>query len=225
VVRNALESNCRSIAYTYSEPTVFYEYVYDTAVLAKRRGLCNVMVSAGYINPRPLAELAPLFDVVKIDLKGFSESFYRRVVKGELRFVLRTLTELKRHGVLTEVVNLVVPTLNDDPRDLRRMCRWVASELGPDTPIFFSRFTPQYQLQNLPPTPVETLEEAHAIARSEGLRYVYLGNVPGHPAENTYCPVCGRVLVRRHGFAVLSNVLGPDGRCPYDGTRIPGIWG
>lgn len=224
VVQQALATGCRSMAYTYAEPTVFYEYVYDTALLANRQGLRNVMVSGGYINPAPLRELIPLFDIIKIDLKGFNERFYRRIVKGELRFVLRTLVELKRGGVLTEVVNLVVPTLNDDMGEIRQMCRWIVRELGPDTPLFFSRFTPQYRLQNLPPTPVETLERAYAIAREEGLHYVYLGNVHGHPAEHTYCPTCGRVLIRRHGYAVLEYNLGPGGVCPYDGTRIPGIW-
>lgn len=224
IVRNAVATGCQSIAYTYAEPTVFYEYVYDTARLAKQHGLRNVLVSAGYINLEPLAELAPLFDIVKIDLKGFNESFYRRVVKGELRFVLRTLTALKRHGVLTEVVNLVVPTLNDDPQEITRMCRWVVRELGPETPVFFSRFTPQYRLQNLPPTPIETLERAHAIAREAGLQYVYLGNVHGHPAEHTYCPTCGRALIKRHGYVVVGYDLAPGGMCPYDGTRIPGIW-
>ncbi len=224
VVRNALATGCRSIAYTYAEPAVFYEYVYDTALLAKRAGLRNVLVSAGYINPEPLRELIPLFDIIKIDLKGFNEHFYRRVVKGELRFVLRTLTELRRGGVLCEVVNLVVPSLNDDPSEIRRMCRWIVRELGKDTPLFFSRFTPQYRLQNLPPTPIEALERAHAIAREEGLRYVYLGNVHGHPAEHTYCPTCGRALIRRHGYSVIGNDLRPDGTCPHDGTVIPGIW-
>lgn len=224
IVRSAVSTQCRSIAYTYAEPTVFYEYVYDTAVLAKRRGLRNVLVSCGYINPEPLAALAPLFDIIKIDLKGFNERFYRRVVKGELRFVLRTLVELRRHGVLTEIVNLVVPTLNDDPEEIRRMCRWIMQELGPDTPLFFSRFSPQYQLQNLPPTPAETLERAHDIARAEGIRYVYIGNVHGHPAENTYCPTCSHVLIRRHGYAVLEYRLAPGGFCPYDGTKIPGVW-
>ena len=224
VVQQALATGCRSVAYTYAEPAVFYEYVHDTALLAKRQGLRNVMVSGGYINPAPLRELIPLFDIIKIDLKGFNERFYRRIVKGELRFVLRTLVELKRGGALTEVVNLVVPTLNDDMGEIRQMCRWIVGELGPDTPLFFSRFTPQYRLQNLPPTPIETLEHAHAIAREEGLRYVYLGNVHGHPAEHTYCPTCGRVLIRRHGYAVLEYNLGPGGVCPYDGARIPGIW-
>lgn len=224
IVRQALATGCRSVAYTYAEPIVFYEYVHDTAVLAKQAGLRNVLISGGYINPEPLAELAPLFDVIKIDLKGFNERFYRRVVKGELKFVLRTLTELKRYPVLVEVVNLMVPTLNDDPDEIRRMCRWIRQELGADTPLFFSRFMPQYQLQNLPPTPVETLERARAIALEEGLHYVYLGNVPGHPAENTYCPVCGRALIRRHGYAVEGYDLAPGGVCPYDGTKIPGVW-
>jgi len=224
IVAAALAAGSASVAYTYAEPTVFYEYVSDTAVLAKQAGLHNVMVSAGYVNSEPLRELAPLMDVVKIDLKGFNEQFYRRIVKGELRFVLRTLQELRRLDTLVEIVNLVVPTLNDNPRDIAAMCQWIRREMGPDTPLFFSRFMPQYRLQNLPPTPVETLERAHAIAKEAGLRYVYLGNVPGHPAESTYCPTCGRVMVGRYGFAVTEYHLAPGGVCPFDGTRIPGIW-
>lgn len=224
IVQAALAAGSASVAYTYAEPTVFYEYVHDTATLAKQAGLHNVMVSAGYINPEPLRELAPLMDVVKIDLKGFNESFYRRVVKGELRFVLRTLRELRRLNTLVEIVNLVVPTMNDNPREIQAMCQWITREMGPDTPLFFSRFTPKYRLQNLPPTPVETLERAYAIAKEAGLRYVYLGNVPGHPTESTYCPTCGRVMVGRYGYAVTAYHLAPGGFCPFDGTRIPGIW-
>jgi pyruvate formate lyase activating enzyme len=224
VVQAALKTRCKSIAYTYSEPIVFYEYVLDTAKLAKTRGLHNVLVSGGYIEPEPLTQLAPYFDVVKIDLKGLDESFYREVVGGELTYVLRTLTELKKHHVLTEIVNLVVPTLNDKEADFRRMADWIHRNLGDDTPLFFTRFTPQYRLQNLPATPVETLERARQIALEAGLHYVYLGNVPGHPAESTYCPRCGKVLIRRHGFAILENHLAKRGRCPYDGTRIPGVW-
>ncbi|MCX5789811.1 MAG: AmmeMemoRadiSam system radical SAM enzyme [Elusimicrobia bacterium] len=223
VVRYAQGTRCRSVAFTYSEPAVFFEYVLETAKLAKKAGLRNVMVSGGYINPEPLAELAPYFDVVKIDLKGFSEDFYRKTVGGELRFVLRTLTELKRHRVFSEIVNLVVPGLNDDPADIRRMCKWVKENLGPDVPLFFSRFMPQYQLANLPTTPVETLTEARNTAIALGLHYVYVGNVAGHDGENTYCPRCRRVLIRRYGFAVQEMNL-KDGRCPWDGTKIPGIW-
>ncbi len=224
VVRAAKKTGCRSIAYTYAEPVVFFEYVLETARLAHEAGLKNVMVSAGYIEPEPLAELAPYFDVVKIDLKGFDEQFYRDTVGGELRFVLRTLLELKKHRIMTEVVNLVVPTLNDRDEDFGRLARWIKDNLGAETPLFFSRFTPQYRLQNLPATPIETLERAHKIAREAGLRFVYLGNVPGHPAESTYCPRCERALIRRHGYAVLENHIGPDGRCPSCRKKIPGVW-
>ncbi|MBI5242235.1 MAG: AmmeMemoRadiSam system radical SAM enzyme [Elusimicrobia bacterium] len=225
VVDAALGTRSKSIAYTYSEPVVFYEYMYDTAYLAREKGLRNVMVSAGYINRGPLKKLAPLMDVVKIDLKGFDEGFYRSFAGGELRFVLDTLKSLKEHGVLTEVVNLVVPTLNDKPEDFKRLSVWVRDNLGKDTPVFFSRFSPNYRLQNLPQTPVETLTLARDIAMKEGLRYVYVGNASGHPGENTYCPKCRRPLVRRAGYAILENLLTPNnGRCPYDGTRIPGVW-
>lgn len=225
IIKYALATRSRSVAYTYSEPVVFYEYMLETARLAKKAGLKNVMVSAGYINPKPLAELLPYIDVVKIDLKGFDGSFYKKFSGGELRFVKQTLLELKRQKAMFEVVNLVVPTLNDSDESLKELSRWVKTELGPDTPLFFSRFTPNYRLQNLPQTPVETLTKARDIALKEGLRYVYVGNVPGHPGESTYCPKCGKIMVRRYGYAVLENLLTPNsGRCPYDGTRIPGIW-
>ncbi|OGW82228.1 MAG: AmmeMemoRadiSam system radical SAM enzyme [Omnitrophica bacterium RIFCSPLOWO2_12_FULL_44_17] len=223
VVDAAIKSNSHAIAYTYSEPVVFYEYVLDTAKLAKQKGLRNVMVSAGYINPEPLKKLAPYFDVIKIDLKGFNEQFYRKVVGGDLKFVLETLKELKHLGVFTEIVNLVVPGLNDDMDEITEMCKWIHENLGPDTPLFFSRFTPQYRLGNLPPTPVETLEKAREIALKSGLRYVYIGNVTGHSAENTYCPNCGQVLIRRYGYAVLENHI-RKGRCIFCGKEIPGIW-
>jgi len=225
VVRAARDTGCRSIAYTYSEPVVFFEYVLETAKRAKENGLRNVMVSAGYISPGPLAELAPYLDVVKIDLKGFDEGYYRGTVGGELRFVLRTLLELKKLGVLTEIVNLVVPTLNDKEEDFDRLSRWVRENLGEETPVFFSRFTPQYKATHLPATPLETLERAYASARRAGLKFVYLGNVPGHPAESTYCPRCGGALVRRHGYAVLENRIGKDGTCPDCHKKIPGRWG
>jgi len=225
VVDAALATRSKSIAYTYSEPVVFYEYMYDTAYLARQNGLRNVMVSAGYINRTPLKELAPLMDVVKIDLKGFDERFYRTYAGGELRFVLDTLKNLKEFGILTEVVNLVVPTLNDKPEDFKRLSDWVRDNLGRNTPVFFSRFSPNYRLQNLPQTTVETLTLARDIAMEEGLRYVYVGNAPGHPGETTYCPKCKRPLVRRAGYAIVEDLLTPNkGRCPYDGTKIPGIW-
>lgn len=225
VVEYALATRCRSVAYTYSEPTVFYEYMYDTAALARKNGLRNVMVSAGFINPEPLERLLPLMDVVKIDLKGFSGKFYRAYTGGRLEPVKRTLLELKKKGALVEVVNLVVPGLNDAPADIDALTTWVRDALGPDTPLFFTRFTPAYLAGDLPPTPVATLDRARETAMKKGLRYVYVGNVPGDPGENTYCPKCGRVLVRRYGYAVLEDRLtATGGRCPWDGTKIPGIW-
>ncbi|MDD5044485.1 MAG: AmmeMemoRadiSam system radical SAM enzyme [Candidatus Omnitrophica bacterium] len=223
VVRDAIAAGSKSVAYTYSEPTVFYEYVLDTAKLARAAGLKNVLVSAGYINPAPLKELVQYFDVVKIDLKGFNEKFYKEVVGGNLRFVLNTLVELKKTGVFTEVVNLIVPGLNDNMDEIQKMCAWIYVHLGPDTPLFFSRFTPQYKLTNLPETPIETLEKARSLAMAAGLHYVYIGNVPGHPAENTYCPRCKRVVVRRYGYRVLEVNL-KDGCCIFCGYPIVGIW-
>ena len=223
VVAAAVENNCDSIAYTYSEPIVFYEYVIDTAKLAKAKGLKNVLVSAGYINPEPLKKLAPYFDVIKIDLKGFNKQFYRKVVGGDLEYVLAALKELKKQGIMTEIVNLVVPTLNDDMAEIARMCGWIYDNMGPDTPLFFSRFTPQYKLGNLPSTPIETLDKAREIALKSGLRYVYIGNVPGHPGENTYCPNCGRILIQRYGYAVGENNI-RNGKCIFCGEKIPGIW-
>lgn len=223
VVDAAIANNCDSIAYTYSEPIVFYEYVLDIARIAKQKGLRNVLVSAGYINREPLRKLAPYFDVIKIDLKGFNEQFYRKVVGGDLKYVLATLKELHDLGVLTEVVNLVVPSLNDDMQEITRMCKWIDDNLGPDTPLFFSRFTPQYRLGNLPATPIERLEKARKIAMDAGLRYVYIGNVPGHPGENTYCPDCGRMLIHRYSYTIMENNI-KNGKCIFCGKKIPGIW-
>ena len=225
IVKYALATRAKAVAYTYSEPSVFYEYMYDTAVLARKAGLKNVMVSAGYINREPLDKLLPLMDVVKIDLKGFNEKFYRDYVGGSLEAVKETLLELKKKGTLTEVVNLVIPGLNDSREDLEALAGWLKDNMGADTPLFFSRFTPNYLISDLPPTPVETLARARDIALKRGLRFVYVGNVPGHEGENTYCPKCGRVLIKRYGYAILEDHLtATGGRCPYDGTRIPGIW-
>ncbi|OGR74356.1 MAG: AmmeMemoRadiSam system radical SAM enzyme [Elusimicrobia bacterium GWD2_63_28] len=225
IVRYAKATRSLAIAYTYSEPAVFYEYMYDTAKLAHEAGLKNVMVSAGYINPEPLAALLPYLDVVKIDLKGFNEDFYRRYTGGRLEPVKLALLELKKKKVLTEVVNLVIPGLNDSEADLEGLSGWVRTNLGAETPLFFSRFSPNYLLNEAPPTPVATLERARAAAKKQGLKFVYAGNAPGQGGEDTVCPKCGKVLVRRYGYAVLENHLAATGgRCPADGTKIPGIW-
>lgn len=223
IVRAALQSNAPVIAYTYSEPTVFYEYLLAIARLARQAGLYNVVISAGFINAEPLQELCKAVDAIKIDLKGYDEEFYRKVCGAELQPVLRAIQTIYQTGVHLEIVNLVVPSLNDNLEQLRALSRWVARELSPDVPIHFSRFYPQYKLTNLPPTPVETLERARNIAQEEGVRFVYVGNVPGHPGDNTYCPTCGRQILARQGFAVREYRL-KGGACIYCGTSVPGVW-
>lgn len=223
VVSLAKRYGSRSIAYTYSEPVVFYEYMLETARLGREAGLKSIVISAGYINPGPLRELCRAVDAIKIDLKGFNEDFYRRVCDASLKPVLEALRVIAEEGVHLEIVNLVVPTFNDDEGELKELCRWIVANLGPDVPTHFSRFYPQYKLTNLPPTPVEKLERAWEIARDVGIHYAYIGNVPGHPADNTYCHSCGKLLIRRLGFRVMENHL-VNGTCGYCHTPIPGVW-
>jgi len=223
VVRYAQEYDAPVIAYTYSEPTVFYEYMLDTARLAREAGLRNAVISAGFINTEPLRELCAAVDAIKIDLKGYDEDFYREVCGGELEPVLESIRTIYESGIHLEIVNLVVPTLNDSLDQLRALARWVARDLSPDVPLHFTRFHPQYKLTNLPPTPIETMERAREAALEEGVRFVYVGNVPGHPGNHTICPACGETLVERQGFAVQEYHL-RAGTCAYCGEPIPGVW-
>lgn len=224
VVDAAVKSDCRFIAYTYTEPAVFYEYMLDIAKLARQRGLKNTMHSCGYINPEPLQELLKYMDAVNIDLKGFNEEFYRRMGSfAELRPVLDTLKTIKSSGVWLEITNLVIPGQNDSPDEIRKMCVWIKENLGDEVPLHFSRFMPAFKLANLPPTPTEKLAEAHRIAGSVGLKYVYIGNVPGHPWENTYCPKCEKLLVSRAGYKINSVNI-KNGKCSYCGYGVAGRW-
>jgi pyruvate formate lyase activating enzyme len=223
VVDLAVERGCRSIAYTYSEPVVFYEYMFDTAREAHRRGLRNIWVTGAYINAEPLRELAPYIDAANIDLKGFTEDYYREVCGGRLQPVLDAIELSAKLGILVELTNLIVPTLNDDLHLIREMCLWIRQTLGPDVPLHFSRFHPQYRLRKLPPTPLETLWKAHEIALECGLHYVYTGNVPYDERSNTFCPSCRRRLITRVGFFVTENRL-RGGACPFCGAAIAGIW-
>lgn len=223
VVAAAQEYNCPAIAYTYSEPTIFYEYMLDTARLARTQNVRSVVISAGYMNPAPLRELCRAVDAIKIDFKGFSENFYARICDATLQPVLETMKCIQRQGVHLEIVTLVVPTLNDDPEELRGLCHWIVQELGPDVPTHFSRFHPMYKLMSLPMTPVETLELARDIAMDEGIRYAYIGNVPGHSGDNTYCHHCAEMIIRRMGFTIVENHV-VDGKCEYCGQPIPGVW-
>ncbi len=225
VVEMAAEQKCKTIAFTYNEPIVFTEYVLDTAKLAREKGLRPLIVSNGFINAEPMTELCKVLSAVKIDLKGFTEEFYRKATEAELRPVLDTLLLLKKLGMWFEVVNLIIPTLNDKPDDLRPMCKWIKKELGPDVPLHFSAFHPMYKLRNLPRTPDETMFAAHDIARDEGLHHVYVGNVrpAGHKAEKTYCPGCGKAVIDRSAY-VVGDVRIKDGKCALCGRAIAGVW-
>jgi pyruvate formate lyase activating enzyme len=223
VVRYAQQAGAPVIAYTYSEPTAFFEYVTDSARLGRTAGLRSAVISAGFIEQEPLLELCQVVDAIKIDLKGYDAGFYHKVCGAELAPVLRTIETVFRSGVHLEIVNLVVPGLNDNAAQLRELGRWVARELSPDVPLHFSRFQPQYKLANLPPTPVESLDQARQIAGEEGVRFVYVGNVPGHPGNNTYCPVCASAIIVREGFTVTEYHL-KGNNCAYCGAAIPGVW-
>lgn len=223
VVDLAVKNGCSSIAYTYSEPIIFYEYMLDTAKLARKRGLKNIMVTAGYINEEPLRELCKYIDAANVDLKGYDEKYLRKVCGQELGPLLKALEIFKEEGVWLEITNLIVPTLNDDIQTIKKMCIWIRDNLGPETPLHFSRFTPRYKLKNLYLTPVSTLEKAKEVAESVGLKYVYIGNAPGHPAEHTFCPDCKAVLIERIGYSIKqNNIIG--GKCKFCNRPIPGIW-
>lgn len=212
-----------AIAYTYSEPIIFYEYMYDTARLGHEKGIKSVMITGGYIEKEPLVDLLAHLDAVKVDLKSIREQYYKDIVDAELGPVLKALVEIKKAGVWLEIVYLVVPTLNDSDEEFKDLAIWIKGNLGTDTPVHFTRFHPQYLLKNLPPTPQKTLEKACEIARSEGLEYVYLGNVPGHPAESTKCPKCGKLLIERYGYRILQNII-KENSCPDCGKLIPGLF-
>ncbi len=223
VVRDAKMSGSKIVAFTYSEPVVFYEYMLDTAQRSKEQGLGAVMISNGFIQEKPLIELCQHLGAVKIDLKGFTEKFYQEICTGELKPVLNTLLTLKKAGIWFEIVMLIIPTLNDGEKELRELCTWVKEHLGTEVPIHFTRFHPTYKIKNLPPTPVKTLQMAREIALDAGLHFPYVGNVPGHEGENTYCPHCKKILIRRAGFSILENHL-KDGKCKDCNQSIPGIW-
>jgi len=222
VVEAALESRSESIAFTYNEPIIFYEYMLDIAKIAKERGLKTVVVSAGYINPDPLRELLPYIDAYKVDLKAFKDSFYQKFTGGSLAPVLETIKIVKDSGTWLEIVNLLIPGENDSEEEIREMVKWIKENLGDDVPLHFSRFHPMYKLQNLPPTPNETVIRAREIAVEEGLKYVYTGNIVYPEGESTYCPESGEIAIERKAYFIISNNL-KNGQCST-GEQIPGVW-
>jgi pyruvate formate lyase activating enzyme len=222
-VSAARQSASVSIAYTYSEPISFYEYMRDTSRLARAAGLSNLLVSNGYINPEPLVELCRTIDAANINLKSYDDRIYRRLNGGRLEPVLNTLKTLHEAGVHLEITTLVVPGYVDDEEMIKRMCAWVLQALGPDHPHHFTRFWPRYKLDRLPPTPVSTLTRLRDIARAEGLHYVYVGNVPEHEGNHTYCHACGKLLIARRGYFIPEMNLSGN-RCKFCGAVIPGVW-
>jgi pyruvate formate lyase activating enzyme len=223
VAELAKQYSCPTIAYTYSEPVVFSEFLMDAADAGHKAGIRSIVVSNGYMQQEPLKAAYGKMDAVKIDLKSFSESYYKDVVTGQLKPVLDSLVTLRKMDKWTEIVYLVLPTLNDGDAEFLGLARWIKTNLGLDVPLHFTQFHPEYLLKNLPITPVPTLERAKKIADAEGLHYVYIGNVPGHPAQNTYCPKCRKMLVERVGFTA-SQMLIRNNSCPFCQHPIPGIW-
>jgi len=219
----AVEYGCPSVAYTYSEPLAWYEYTLDGCIRAREARLRNVIVTAGYANRPPLEKLFKYVDGANIDIKAMSDQFYRDVCGATLKPVLNACVLAKSAGVWVELTNLVIPTLNDSDDDFKQLGQWVVQNMGNDTPLHFSRFFPQYKMRNLPETPADTLERAKQIAVAEGIQHVYVGNLARPEGNNTYCPACHKLLVERHGFAVVRNEI-TAGKCPACGTEISGIW-
>lgn len=212
------------IAYTYNEPTVFTEFAHDCSKAGLVEGVHSVVISNGYINPEPLDKLCEVITAYKVDLKSFSKTFYREVTGGERDPVLATIKRLRKNEIWTELVHLTIPTLNDNEDDFREMGKWLMGEVGPDVPVHFTRFHPQYKLTNLPATPVSTLERARDILMDAGMNFVYVGNVPGHKAESTYCPKCGKNIIERGRGYIVGAINIKAGKCAYCGTAIPGVW-
>lgn len=222
VVRYAKDRSIQWITFTYTEPVAYYEYAVDIAARAKAEGLSIAVVTAGYINPKPLQQLLDVSDAFCITLKGYDEDFYQDVIGCSLNDVWRAIKQVAKSGVWLEIVNLIVPTLNDDMKGIGRLARALAS-VDQNIPLHFLRFVPDYKLQHLPPTPTEIMEKAKAEADEQGMRYVYLDNLPGHPGSNTLCHQCGAPLIERSGFNIMSNRI-KNSRCPDCGVQIPGRW-
>ncbi|MDY6990397.1 MAG: AmmeMemoRadiSam system radical SAM enzyme [Thermodesulfobacteriota bacterium] len=221
IVAAAKAAGCKSIAYTYNEPTVFYEFAFDTALLAEKEGIRNVFVSNGYMTSDAARHIAPCLDAINIDLKAFSDKSYKEVCGARLKPVLKTIELMKELDVWLEVTTLIIPGLNDGEQELRDIARFVKG-VGPEVPWHVSQFYPAYKLMDRPVTPVATLRRAREIGMEEGLRYVYEGNVPGEGGENTHCYACGAVLLKRYGLTLRQNRL-QDGKCPECGTTIEGV--
>ncbi|MCG2783023.1 MAG: AmmeMemoRadiSam system radical SAM enzyme [Candidatus Altiarchaeales archaeon] len=221
IVREAKASGCKSIAYTYTEPTVFFEYAYDTARLAKQEGLKNVFVTNGFMTEEALREIQPYLDAANVDLKAFTEEFYNKICGAKLEPVKKSLKLMKELGIWVEITTLIIPTLNDSQEELKSMAEFISNELGPETPWHLSKFHPDYKMDSIKATPVETIHTVRELGLEAGLRYVYAGNLPGDSGENTYCYSCNELLINRYLFRINDNQI-KDSKCPKCGAEIDG---
>lgn len=223
IVARAKRGGCKSIVFSYTEPTMFFEYMVDTAKIAQQNGLRAILKTCGYINEEPLAELCKNLDAANVDIKGFSEDFYRDYCGASLSPVLATIKRMKAAGLWVEITNLLIGGANTDKAMLVKLCDWIKCNVGTATPLHLSRFFPAYRLANVPPLSLTTLEWARDLALKMGLKYVYIGNVPGHEGENTYCPRCSRMVLRRVGHFLIDEWL-DKGRCKHCSQKIEGLW-
>lgn len=224
VITEAKSKNAQVIAFTYNEPTVWYEYMYDIAKLAQQQDLKTVSISNGYINPEPLKKLLPYLDAMKIDLKGFNEQTYQELNQGQLQPVLDSIKIVAESDTWLEIVNLIVPEYTDNPEEIKQMCQWIKDEIGPNVPLHFSRFSPAYKLTNLPPTSKEALINARQICLDIGLNYVYIGNIQTDQAGNSYCPENEQAVIIRNGYLIEENTVNSTGSSPKCPQKIPGVW-
>lgn len=221
IVHSAKRAGCRSIAYTYTEPTIFFEYAYDISLLAREEGMKNIFVTNGFMTEKMLDYYHPYLDAANVDLKAFREDTYRKYVGARLQPVLDSMIKMNELGIWLEVTTLLIPGLNDSPEEIRETAQFIARELGQETPWHISRFHPSYQMRDVPPTPIPTLEKAQQIGKEEGLRYIYLGNVPGE--ANTVCHQCGNILIQRSGYRIGKREVDEHGRCSNCGAKVSGV--
>ncbi len=222
IVSLAKDYRCQSISYTYTEPTIYFEYAYETAVLAKEQGIKNIFVTNGYMTEEALKKIQPYLDAANVDLKSFQEDFYKKVCGAKLKPVLDNLRVMRSMGIWVEITTLVIPTLNDSEKEFEQIAQFILS-LGPEVPWHISAFYPTYKMLNLPRTPASLLHKAREIGIQAGLRYVYCGNIPGEEGEDTFCPQCGRRVIQRVGFRVIKNDI-VGGTCRHCHAKVDGLW-